>query len=823
MGACFSKKTESPIKHEITGGEEAQKKVYKAIKKPKPHSSLIKNVLWVDQNIKNEENQKYCSQLKSQYGITVEQFIDINSLFIKMKEIKFDIAIIIISGELIGNYLEKFKEEQIDLYIIPIQIIFTNNKNDIINLLQNEHSEDLNNDLINIENIASNKEFENLLNKYLKDEQSLIDKGNLKYPDDYNDCFTFEYIEEKGQLIYPYLYDKIMKNKKVSHSEINNFNVFLLENFGGNSGINEIISKLIKAGNISNEIIAKCWARVYTFESSFYPNLNWNLMQLNNQQYNTFIRILYSGLKYYSYKGNQNLFRGSIIANNEMEKIKEFYNKKGNSKDCENKVMIFSRTYLSFSLNEDTALGFIKYKEGYSSVLFELLNDEKKNSNAIISSFSVFPGEAEILFFPFSSFLIKEIIDENQNLTRIKLEYLGIYENIIKENMKKNKKAKNSKFLQEVIDSQSISNENNINKEIFSKEELKYIKYIVKSNKKGIPENEGESIICEYDIKIDKINKPIQILNSYEEVKRKDPYRDWKNIKEIENEKEIKENCEIYLNDKKIDFCYEYIFEKEDKNEIKIISKTTLKNTNFMFYNCSSLTSLNLSNFNTNNVNNMSYMFWNCSSLTSLNLSNFNTNNVEDMSYMFWNCSSLKSLDLSNFNTNNVNKMRSMFSGCSSLTSLNLSNFNTDNVNDMSYMFDNCSSLQLLDLSNLKTNNVNNMRCMFQLCSSLNSLNLSNFNTDNVKNMRSMFYNCSSLKSLDLSNFNTNNVEDMSSMFYNCSSLTSLNLSNFNTNNVEDMSYMFCGCSSINSLNSTDKRLLKELKKKNLFKSKKNL
>ena len=76
-------------------------------------------------------------------------------------------------------------------------------------------------------------------------------------------------------------------------------------------------------------------------------------------------------------------------------------------------------------------------------------------------------------------------------------------------------------------------------------------------------------IICEYLIKQKKENN--QILNSYEEVKRKNPYRDWKNIKAIENEKEIKENCEIYLNNKRIDFCYEYKFEKEDKNEIKII------------------------------------------------------------------------------------------------------------------------------------------------------------------------------------------------------------------------------------------------------------
>ena len=54
-----------------------------------------------------------------------------------------------------------------------------------------------------------------------------------------------------------------------------------------------------------------------------------------------------------------------------------------------------------------------------------------------------------------------------------------------------------------------------------------------------------------------------------------------------------------------------------------------------MFSKCSSLTSLDLSNFNTDNVNNMSYMFNNCSSLATLNLSNFNTNNVKDMSEMF--------------------------------------------------------------------------------------------------------------------------------------------------------------------------------------------
>ena len=39
------------------------------------------------------------------------------------------------------------------------------------------------------------------------------------------------------------------------------------------------------------------------------------------------------------------------------------------------------------------------------------------------------------------------------------------------------------------------------------------------------------------------------------------------------------------------------------------------------------------------------------------------------------NCSRLTSLNLSNFNTANVNDMRHMFSGCIGLTSLNLYNF----------------------------------------------------------------------------------------------------------------------------------------------------
>jgi surface protein len=47
----------------------------------------------------------------------------------------------------------------------------------------------------------------------------------------------------------------------------------------------------------------------------------------------------------------------------------------------------------------------------------------------------------------------------------------------------------------------------------------------------------------------------------------------------------------------------------------------------------------------------MEYIFKDCVSLTSLDLSSFNTSNVTSMNGSFYSCSSLVSLDLSNYNT----------------------------------------------------------------------------------------------------------------------------------------------------------------------------
>ena len=186
-------------------------------------------------------------------------------------------------------------------------------------------------------------------------------------------------------------------------------------------------------------------------------------------------------------------------------------------------------------------------------------------------------------------------------------------------------------------------------------------------------------------------------------------------------------------------------------------------NCNNMFKDFTSLTSLDLSNFDTSNVTNMSYMFTNCYVLTSLDVSNFDTSNVTNMQYLFYRCESVTSLDVSNFDTSNVTNMGYMFYRCESITSLDVSNFDTSNVTNMLAMFA-CKSITSLDLSNFDTSNVTNMSFMFQICYALTNLDVSNFDTSNVTNMNDMFFDCKRVTELNLTLFNFDNVTNFGRM-----------------------------------------------------------
>ena len=283
---------------------------------------------------------------------------------------------------------------------------------------------------------------------------------------------------------------------------------------------------------------------------------------------------------------------------------------------------------------------------------------------------------------------------------------------------------------------------------------------------------------------------------------------------------------------------------------------------------CPNLTTIEgIEYFNTENVTNMRYMFADCRSLKSLDLTNFNTENVTDMYYMFHNCRSLESLDLTNFNTAKVTNMKGMFSSCYALKTIYASDrFVTDQVTESTCMFTDC--LNLKDYTSSKEDhtyancgptgyftygrgyamfdnatetltfsykgfkpegayelneggntpewisknsyvkkvvfdasfaNARPASCYKWFCGCVNLAQIEGIeylNTEEVTNMAWMFKGCSNLKSLDVSKFNTAQVTDMSYMFTHCWGLESLDVSRLNTENVTNMENMFLYCSN---------------------------
>ena len=126
---------------------------------------------------------------------------------------------------------------------------------------------------------------------------------------------------------------------------------------------------------------------------------------------------------------------------------------------------------------------------------------------------------------------------------------------------------------------------------------------------------EDNYIIAEIDIKEEEeVNEEKRIINSFEEAKRGEGMEYEEEDKKYENEKEMKEKCKIKINDKIVPFCYNYKFNEKGKYKIVYSFTGNLTKTNYLFSGCSSLTNLDLTHFNTQDVTDMSYMFSECNS-----------------------------------------------------------------------------------------------------------------------------------------------------------------------------------------------------------------
>ena len=157
---------------------------------------------------------------------------------------------------------------------------------------------------------------------------------------------------------------------------------------------------------------------------------------------------------------------------------------------------------------------------------------------------------------------------------------------------------------------------------------------------------------------------------------------------------------EIYINGvNQSEINNEYNFENNN-SEITLIWYNPLESTNCMFRDCTTITEVDLSNFDDSQLCHMQFMFQDCHSLKNVEMSNIKGYKIVDAGFLFMNCYQLESINLANFCHESNAYVHNMFRECHSLTSINFPNLNKEYTEKIADIFYGCNSLKYINIEN---------------------------------------------------------------------------------------------------------------------------
>jgi len=229
-------------------------------------------------------------------------------------------------------------------------------------------------------------------------------------------------------------------------------------------------------------------------------------------------------------------------------------------------------------------------------------------------------------------------------------------------------------------------------------------------------------------------------------------------------------------------------------------SKTT--NVSAMFSGMTSLTALDLSNWNIGNATNIDDMFLNDTALKSLNVSGWQLNSsIKDLGSLFANLTDLTDMTANNFDASSLSySVGNLFDGDTQLTTLKAANWDLSNISVLTGMFMKLPALTTILAPGWKTGEVVNLSQLFMNDPNLTTADLSGWQTASVTDTSNMFYRDSKLTTLNLNNWDTSSLADASGMFYQDSSLVNLDVSKWNTGNLQLANQMFAQMSNLAGL-----------------------
>ena len=384
------------------------------------------NLIWVDSNIDNEENSAYLEILKNYVFLKVKYFKEVDEAINKIKEFEFIEIIIIISGRLYIKFIENFKKNLKDIYIIQKIIIFTGSKTKFIEY-NKQYKELFNHPFYNLGGIKTSfnevKQFilnEIELYKSLNEVSSndKIDIYNNKILDrDDEGSLTFEYIDCKEKLALPILYKSLVEYtiEDKMYNTSNNINNKYSKDI---KSIKLLLNPIKSINDIPIEILSKYYARIYTAKSennkNFYSEINRNLRKNKKEKYYLpYIKTLYEGLKLKSLLiySNNILYKGTSLLNKEIKIIKNYLKNKINDLPG---AIVFSKSFLSFSKEREISENFLNKSDinkDMSKVLFILEKEENIDyslaTHADIEKYHFFIVKEKYYFFHFHLLKLK--------------------------------------------------------------------------------------------------------------------------------------------------------------------------------------------------------------------------------------------------------------------------------------------------------------------------------------------------------------------------------------------------------------------------------
>ena len=231
------------------------------------------------------------------------------------------------------------------------------------------------------------------------------------------------------------------------------------------------------------------------------------------------------------------------------------------------------------------------------------------------------------------------------------------------------------------------------------------------------------------------------------------------------------------------------------------------------FYECVNLTKVNLTTIHPEIEpgNIFSALFQNCSKLTEIiGLDNYmSKGTIDQMLGMFKGCTSLKTINVSNWNIPKSCKADSLFEDCTSLTTIiGMENWNINNFINIRYMFKNCKSLTSITMPNFNPINECNISELFSGCNSLTSdkFNITGWHiSSKIGGFEMRFFkDCKSLTELDLSSWVFDiraTIKGFTSTFHGLTNCRTINLSSWNLiDNNTTASFGFADCPNLVNL-----------------------